>query len=75
MFLCIYASGYPSLEFVFDNYKLNASITHTGLLAGYTGFAKSSSNPIRYYVTNFYQKQILHSEKKKRFFGRKKRNS
>ncbi len=59
MFLCIYASGYPSLEFVFDNYKLNASITYTGSLAGYTGFAISSSNPIRYYVTNFYQKQIL----------------
>jgi hypothetical protein len=52
MFLCFYASGYPSLEFVFDNYKLNLSKTVPGVSSGLYGFEMSSSNPIRYYVTD-----------------------
>jgi hypothetical protein len=59
MFLCIYASGYPSLEFVFDNYKLNASIAVPGVQSGYYGFEMSSSNPIRYFVTHLGQRRIF----------------
>jgi hypothetical protein len=31
---------------------LNRSITVAGINGGFVGFAMSSSNPIRYYVTN-----------------------
>ena len=47
------------MEYVFDNYKLNRSFTVNGLSSGYYGFAMSSSNPIRYYVTNYDHHKIF----------------
>ena len=56
-FLVIFISS--GLQFVFENYKLNRSITVAGVSnGGYLGFAISSSNPIRYYVTNSVKNKI-----------------
>ena len=48
----------PSLEYVFDNYKFNRSVTVTGVSYGLTGFGMSSSSPIRYFIINQYECKI-----------------
>jgi hypothetical protein len=46
------------LQYVFDNYKLNRSITVNGAGPGYYGFGMSTSNPIRYFVTHYVKNTI-----------------
>jgi hypothetical protein len=46
------------LQFIFENNKQNRPLTVTGVSMGNVGFAISSSNPIRYFVTNYVQNKI-----------------
>jgi hypothetical protein len=46
------------LQYVFDNYKLNRSITVNGAPPRYYGFGMSTSNPIRYFVTHNQENKI-----------------
>jgi hypothetical protein len=57
--LDFYILAVPSLQYVFQNYKLNRSITVSGFNADFKGFAIKRSNPIQYYVTSFTTSQIF----------------
>jgi hypothetical protein len=53
----IYILENPSLQFVFENYKFNKTVKVVSY--GYRGFGMSSSNPIRYFVTNVSKGRIF----------------
>ena len=56
VYICFLAAF--SLQYVFDNYKFNRSVTVTGVSYGLTGFGMSSSSPIRYFIINQYECKI-----------------
>jgi hypothetical protein len=49
----------PSLQTIFNKFKLSKSVPVTGVRNGYVGFGMSSSNPIQYYVTNENKSKIF----------------
>jgi len=57
--LDFYILAVPTLRYVFQNYKLNRSITVSGFNAAFRGFAIKRSGPIQYYVTSYTTSQIF----------------